>query len=324
MAKYHVVTQEKSPWQQSVIDKDLTTPPSSPSKGDRYLIITGDSYTDWEGHDNEITYYDGSAWQFVTPLEGFHVWVDDENKVYQYNGSSWSEEGSGSGDMLKSTYDTDNDGIVDKAEELDNGASSTLKVVDATNPELKFTDKNGKVFKVIYDSSSGDDQVWKLETDAGTIYLTFDQMNNKIAVKGGSGYTTELDDTVDIGDLEISSNGSGSATFTIDGTDVLEVNSGGEFKILASSFFPNSDNSLDLGDSSHRFKDAYIAGNVSDGTNSASVADIKDAVDKKHTQNTDTKLDEGGANEITAAQAKEAYDREANYISEYGQLEFNI
>lgn len=33
---------------------------------------------------------------------------------------------------------------------------------------------------------------------------------------------------------------------------------------------------------------------------------ITDAVSKKHTQNTDTKLDEGGANEVTAAEAKAA------------------
>ena len=39
-------------------------------------------------------------------------------------------------------------------------------------------------------------------------------------------------------------------------------------------------------------------------SNTATVADVKDAVTKKHSQNTDTKLDEGGANEITAAQIK--------------------
>ena len=37
---------------------------------------------------------------------------------------------------------------------------------------------------------------------------------------------------------------------------------------------------------------------------SSSVSNIDDAVSKKHTQNTDTKLDEGGANEVTAANVK--------------------
>ncbi|MHA2012789.1 MAG: hypothetical protein ACTSWG_10520 [Candidatus Helarchaeota archaeon] len=43
------------------------------------------------------------------------------------------------------------------------------------------------------------------------------------------------------------------------------------------------------------------------GKPSSSVSDIDDAVTKKHTQNTDTKLDEGGANEVSASQAKDAY-----------------
>jgi len=41
---------------------------------------------------------------------------------------------------------------------------------------------------------------------------------------------------------------------------------------------------------------------------SSSVANIDDAVSKKHTQNTDTKLDEGEANEVTAAQLKSLVD----------------
>lgn len=41
---------------------------------------------------------------------------------------------------------------------------------------------------------------------------------------------------------------------------------------------------------------------------SSSTADIDDAVSKKHSQNTDTKLDEGGANEVTAAEVKNVVD----------------
>lgn len=45
------------------------------------------------------------------------------------------------------------------------------------------------------------------------------------------------------------------------------------------------------------------------GASEVIVADIKDAVDKKHTQDTDQKLDEGGANEVTAIDAKDAIDK---------------
>ena len=42
---------------------------------------------------------------------------------------------------------------------------------------------------------------------------------------------------------------------------------------------------------------------------SSSVSDIDDAVSKRHTQDTDTKLDEGGANEVVVADIKDAVDK---------------
>jgi len=42
------------------------------------------------------------------------------------------------------------------------------------------------------------------------------------------------------------------------------------------------------------------------GASEVVVADIKDAVDKKHTQNTDQKLDEGGVNEVVVADISDA------------------
>lgn len=45
---------------------------------------------------------------------------------------------------------------------------------------------------------------------------------------------------------------------------------------------------------------------------SGSYPDLQDAIDKRHTQNTDTFLDFGGANEISAAQAKAAFVHTSN------------
>ena len=44
-----------------------------------------------------------------------------------------------------------------------------------------------------------------------------------------------------------------------------------------------------------------------EGKPSSTPTNIDDAVSKRHTQNTDTKLDEGGANEVSASQTKEGY-----------------
>ncbi len=43
----------------------------------------------WAGQDGKITYYDGANWQFVTPEEGWLVYISDENKYYTYTGSAW-------------------------------------------------------------------------------------------------------------------------------------------------------------------------------------------------------------------------------------------
>ncbi|MBA7713404.1 hypothetical protein ES703_122406 [subsurface metagenome] len=80
-------------WQQSVIDKDLATPPGSPSAGDRYIVATGGTDA-WVGHDDDIAEWDGAAWQFTTPNTGFACMVEDETKNYTFNGTAWVTFGS--------------------------------------------------------------------------------------------------------------------------------------------------------------------------------------------------------------------------------------
>lgn len=77
-----------SPWQLPVKDKDTLTPPGSPVKGDRY-IVGGTGTGAWSGWDQDIVYYDGSAWQHDTPSTGWYCQVEDENKLYYFNGATW-------------------------------------------------------------------------------------------------------------------------------------------------------------------------------------------------------------------------------------------
>jgi hypothetical protein len=74
--------------QLTVLDKDLATPPGSPSDGDRYIVASG-ATDDWAGHEHEIAYYSG-GWRFVTPLQGWIAFVQDEAKFYSYSGT-WAE-----------------------------------------------------------------------------------------------------------------------------------------------------------------------------------------------------------------------------------------
>lgn len=80
-------------WQESVLDKDLTSPPGSPSPGDRYIVGIGATGA-WSGHDNEIATRKTSSWSYMATNKGMTTWVEDEDIVYTWNGSSWVKMGS--------------------------------------------------------------------------------------------------------------------------------------------------------------------------------------------------------------------------------------
>lgn len=79
--------------QATVIDKDLTAPPGSPSDGDTY-IVAATATGAWAGQEDTIAYYESSAWSFHTPSEGWRVWVQDENEPYVFVSTSvgWGKE----------------------------------------------------------------------------------------------------------------------------------------------------------------------------------------------------------------------------------------
>lgn len=166
MAKFRVLEQGTSPFQQQVIDKDLSTPPGSPSEGDRYIV--GPSATgDWAGHENEIAWYDGTAWQFDAPAEGWLCWPNDEDKYYKYTGSAW--------EVWADINDLDDipDGTVYgrvKNTELIEGEVERLMVawpivsVDTTNDEFVVdgdeTDKISVGNTIEVQGSTGNDGTW--------------------------------------------------------------------------------------------------------------------------------------------------------------------
>lgn len=76
-----------------VVDKDLATPPVSPSSGDAY-IVAATATDDWAGKEDNIARWNGSAWIFTAPSEGMVVWVADENLLYGYDGSAWASAGA--------------------------------------------------------------------------------------------------------------------------------------------------------------------------------------------------------------------------------------
>lgn len=95
-----------------VVDKDLSTPPVSPANGAMYIVASGNWGT---GSDKtgKLAYWLSSVgiWTFITPGNGWSVWVTDEAKRYELVSGSWtivaSGGGGGSGDMLSTLLSTE-------------------------------------------------------------------------------------------------------------------------------------------------------------------------------------------------------------------------
>lgn len=72
------------------LDRNLATPPASPSAGDVY-IVAASATGDWAGQDGNIAYFD-QIWRFITPREGMKLWLNNEDKHYVYFNSVWNSE----------------------------------------------------------------------------------------------------------------------------------------------------------------------------------------------------------------------------------------
>jgi hypothetical protein len=80
-------------WQEAVLDRTRSVPPSGPSSGDRHIIATGASGA-WVDRSGQIAIWTGSAWSFVTPSQGMTVHVEEEGCDLCWNGSAWVNIGS--------------------------------------------------------------------------------------------------------------------------------------------------------------------------------------------------------------------------------------
>ncbi len=74
--------------QGSVLSDTTIAEPGSPGTGDRYIVPTSATGTNWSGKDGKIAYYFG-GWLFVTPKVGMTLWVEDTQSTVHYNGTAW-------------------------------------------------------------------------------------------------------------------------------------------------------------------------------------------------------------------------------------------
>jgi hypothetical protein len=76
--------------QAGVTDRDLTAPPGSPANGTVY-IPAATATGAWAGQEGKLAQWYASAWHFLTPAEGWVVWVIDEQTRLTYQGGNWTQ-----------------------------------------------------------------------------------------------------------------------------------------------------------------------------------------------------------------------------------------
>lgn len=81
-----------------VVDKDLTAPPGSPANGSMYIVAAGATGA-WAGQSGKLAYWLATvaAWTFITPEDGWSVWVTDESVRYERKAGAWAVASGGSG-----------------------------------------------------------------------------------------------------------------------------------------------------------------------------------------------------------------------------------
>ncbi|HEX5499172.1 MAG TPA: DUF2793 domain-containing protein, partial [Thermomicrobiales bacterium] len=75
------------------LDRDLATPPSSPSDGDAYLVKAA-ATGDWAGQEGRIAFCLDGGWRFYAPFAGLVALIADENKFIAFDGTSWNDYAS--------------------------------------------------------------------------------------------------------------------------------------------------------------------------------------------------------------------------------------
>ena len=83
--------------QLSVLDRTRTTPPASPTDGDRHLVASGATGL-WSGWDLNIAFWIDGAWIRLVPRPGWLTWIAAEATFLVWNGTDWVDiAASGSG-----------------------------------------------------------------------------------------------------------------------------------------------------------------------------------------------------------------------------------
>lgn len=119
--------------QLSVLDMIQTTPPGSPTEGDRYLVAAT-ATGDWLGWENTIASFLDGTWVQLIPKDGWALWDQDTSVKYTYTSSNWVASGG--------VYDL---GMQYSGTPVDTEILARLKMVRTVNLAADFAGADGDI-----------------------------------------------------------------------------------------------------------------------------------------------------------------------------------
>ena len=118
--------------QLAVQRRDRTTPPATPTAGDRFIVADGATGS-WAGKDGRIAAFWGGTWAFVPPVDGWTARVLDEDLTVVYRDGGWVE-------ATDPPHSTDYLGVntsADTTNRLAISAAATLLTHDGAGHQVK-------------------------------------------------------------------------------------------------------------------------------------------------------------------------------------------
>lgn len=121
----------------SVIDRDLSAPPPSPSDGDRYLVHTPGS-GDFAGEDDHVAVFADGGWTFIAPQTGWTCYVADDDAFLVWDGSAWKSAVSSLQNLLRLGVGTTADATNPFAAKLNNALWTATTLAESGTGDLRY------------------------------------------------------------------------------------------------------------------------------------------------------------------------------------------
>jgi len=138
---YRVPVMEKFSWQDP-ITSILSAQPATPAKNDRYIVGPSATGDNWTGQEKKLAWFDGTAWKFDNPAEGWRIFNKADSTFYSYLTGVWTNA-TIVGDLTITGTD-----ITSTANEIDwelkDNQANALEFRTATNvPVMNFDTRDG-------------------------------------------------------------------------------------------------------------------------------------------------------------------------------------